>query len=271
MFGSVKGLPRFNNYQEAVEFARNTKGIRGREHIIPLKQNRRDPNSYRIEMDKHGVVSCVLYRTAVLQYFPDQLIINAYQSMTTNSFINEIAPRWLQAYMTSGQRFWVRGEGDFVAGKNDKVVIYVDENYEPIKGGVVAAKLEAIVLNKTRAAESRKKTKDVVELARVTSKIDGYWQALVDSKENIDDPTTEWLQGLLKVGFYRMWTSYRGEERHHIHGSYPKESTADLLPTLKKHLYQKQYAADECYDYVPAEYGVVPTMWRYAGGDDEVV
>lgn len=265
MFGSVKGLPRFNNYQEAVEFARNTKGIRGRDHIIPLKSNRRDPDSYRIEMDGRGVVSCWLYRTPVLQYFPNSLVVTSFCSQTTNQFINEIAPHWLKAYMKSGQKFWVRGEGEFLPNINGEVTVEVDpETYEPMKGSVKAAKLEAIVLNKTRAAESRKTCKEVVELARVTSKIDGYWQALTESKDIAPDEETAWLKGLLKNGMYRMWTSYRGVGMHHIYGSYPKNSTEDLLPILKKRLYQAQYEQDECYDYVPAEYGVVPTAWRLA-------
>lgn len=272
MFGSIKGLPRLYSFKDAVEFHNKTKGIRGRAHIVPLKSNRRDPNAYRIELEKDGggnirAVKCFLYRTPVLTYTPDRLTITAWCSMTTNQFINEIAPHWLKAYMKSGQKFWVRGEGEFLPNINGfgEVTVEVNpETYEPIHGSVKAAKLEAVVLNKTRAAESRKTCKEVVELARVTSKIDGYWQALTESKDIAPDEETAWLKGLLKNGMYRMWTSYRGVGMHHIYGSYPKNSTEDLLPTLKKHLYQAQYEQDECYDYVPAEYGVVPTAWRLA-------
>lgn len=260
MFGSIKGLPRFNNYQDAVNFYNETKPIRGRTHIIPLKLNRRDPDSYRIEMDRHGVVICWLYRTPVLTYTPNQLIINAFSSMTTNQFINEISPYWLQAYMKDGQKFMVRGEGEFLPMENGKVVINVDEKYEPVKGKVEAAELLKITLNKTRAAESRKQCKGVVELARVTSKIDGYWQALVESKDIAPDEDTAWLKGILKNGKYRVHQGYRGE-CHYFKYGYPKDSAAELLPRLKAFIYQRQYDHDECYDYSPAEYGVVPKMW----------
>ena len=266
MFGSIKGLPRFHNYQDAVEFVQTTKGIRGRTHIIPLKLNRRDPDSYRIEAETDGggnirAVHCWLYRTPVLTYTPNQLIINAFSSMTTNQFINEISPYWLQAYMKDGQKFMVRGEGEFLPMENGKVVINVDKDYEPVKGKVQAAELLKIVLNKTRAAESRKQCKGVVELARVTSKIDGYWQALVESKDIAPDEDTAWFKGILKNGSYRMQETWRGGYYHYFDGGYPKDSAAELLPRLKAFIYQRQYDHDECYDYSPAEYGVVPKMW----------
>lgn len=261
MFSSLKDLPRFYNYQDAVEFVKNTKPIRGRTHIIPLKRSRRSPDAYRVEMDAHGVVSCWLYRTPVLQYFPDRLVVTAFESMTTNQFINEIAPHWVKAYMQDGQKFHVRGEGEFLPMENGKVVINVDKDYEPVKGKVQAAELLKITLNKTRAAESRKQCKGVVELARVTSKIDGYWQALVESKDIAPDEDTAWLKGILKNGFYRMQETWRGGYYHHFDGGYPKDSAAELLPRVKAFIYQRQYDHDECYDYSPAEYGVVPKMW----------
>lgn len=266
MFGSVKGLPRFNNYQEAVEFAQNTKGIRGRDHIIPLKNNRRDPDSYRIEMDRHGVVICWLYRTPVLQYFPNSLVVTAFCSQTTNQFINEIAPYWLRAYMQSGQKFRVlHGEGEFLPCENGRVIVNVNpETYQPIKGGVKAARLNAITLNKTRAAESRKKAKGVIELARVTSKIDGYWEALAKSDERPEDNDMSWLKHMLKQGSYRAYKrSWRGDDYfdHYFAGGYPKASAAELLTRLKAKIYESLYDEDECYDYSPAEYGFVPKMW----------
>lgn len=263
MFGSIKGLPRFENYQEAVDFAQNTNGIRGRENIIPLKNTRRDPDSYRVEMDGHGVVSCYLYRTPVLQYFPDRLVVTAYPSLTTNQFINEIAPHWFRAWMQSGQKFGIAGEGEFVAHENGKVVVEVDETYMPVKGGVKAAKLNAIILNKTRATESRKACKGVVALMTTTSKIDGYWQALVESKEETDDEDMVWLRGILKSGFYRVNEGYRGHY-HYFNGGYPTETAEKLLPRVKTYLYQRQYDHDECYDYIPAEYGVIPKEYEHA-------
>lgn len=246
-YGHINYLPRIHNFKDAVELYNNTKGIRGRENIRPLKMNRRDPDTYQIEAVRlYGeivAVQCWLYNTPVLIYTPDQLRINGYCSMTTNSFIDGIAPHWLRVWKQDGQQvFSIRGEGEFLAAGSDAVVVPVDEKYMPVSGKVEAAELDMVVLNRARAAEARKSVKDVVELARVTSKVDGYWKALMDTPDadKIDDPTLRQLRGILWAHRYRIQT----------------------LDQLKQHLYQAEYDYQQCYDHTPAEYGFIPKNWE---------
>lgn len=278
MFGSVTGLPRLHNFNDAVEFYNNVKGIRGREHLKPLKSSRRDPDSYRVTADKNvdGVitsVSCWLYNTPVLVYTPDSLIVNGYASMTTNSFITNIAPYWLGAFMKNNQQvFYVRDEGQFLSDINGKVSITVNpETYSPTKGGVKAAKLTKVVLNRTRANEARKECKAVVALATLTAKIDGYWDALMKSEDIAPDEETAWLKGILKNGNYRVhkyngwrnntWCEYDG---HTGFGQWGKYSASELVKYLKRQLYEAQYRQEECFDYEPSPYGVIPKEWEKA-------
>lgn len=263
-FCSTSSLPHFHNFNDAVEFYKNVKGIRGRTHLKPLKSDRRNPDAYWITADVDGdgnirAVQCNLYRTPVLVYTPDHLIINAYDSRTTNDFINAISPRWLHAYMEGGQRFGIRGEGVFLGDLNDKLVIPVDANYQPKHGEVQAANLEAIVLNRTRASEARKTCKEVVALAVTTSKLDGYWEALRESPETPDDDTMRWLKGVLMVGNYRVSAS---KCFHYGFADIGVGSQEGLIPALKQWLYKREYVNQGCYDYIPAEYGVIPNQYR---------
>jgi hypothetical protein len=268
MFGHITDLPRLFNFKDAVERYNNTKGIRGRTHIKPLKNTRRDPDTYKItaKRDQDGeiqAIQCWLYNTPVLVYKKDMLVINAYSSMTTNQFIDSIAPHWLRANMRNNcQVFYVRDEGEFLAGSGGTVVVPVDGDYRPVKGGVVAAKLNTVVLNRTRAAASRKGCKGVVRLAEVTSKLDGYWEALTASNEISPDEDTAWLKGLLKNGGYMVRERWNGEMMYYGFGQYGTTRAEGILPALKKYLYNAQYKHDDCYDKSPAPYGVIPKEWE---------
>lgn len=241
-YGYISDLPRFDNYHEASAYYDKTKGVRGRSFIKPLKTTRRSPDNYRIEKHPDGSIECWLYRTRVVIYYPDRIVINTYNSQTTVKFIDAVAPHWLSARIRDGRmRLMVAGEGEFVG---DRVVIPVDANYKPIKGDVLAATVEQVVLNKTRAAEARKAVKDVVELARVTSKIDGYWHALKYAPNNPDDPVMLRLQTCLKIFGWRAYT----------------------FDGFKQHLYLAEYRGNDCYDFTRAPYGVIPKKWRTVCG-----
>lgn len=244
-YGQISHLPRIFSFKDAVQLYESTKGVRGRENIRPLKTNRRDPDTYKITAVRlEGeivAVQCWLYDTPVLVYKKDELRINGYNSRTTNMFIEGIAPHWLRAYQHNNQQvFNVKYEGEFLADSSNKLVVPVNETYQPIKGQVQAAKLNAVVLNRTRAIEARKSVKDVVELARVTSKVDGYWKGLIESNEEINDPVLARLRGIL-------WA-----HRYYI----------NTLDDLKQRLYKAEYDAQECYDRTPAEYGTIPKAWE---------
>ena len=268
MFGSLTDLPLFANFHEALNYYNKTKGVRGRAHIRPLKTNRRSPDAYKIDVIKDFwgtvvAVECWLYRTPVLVYWKDRLEINGFNSNTTNNFINEIAPHWLQAATQNhNQRFYIRGEGVFLAGSG-KVVVNVDDRYMPINGGVHAAKLNEVTLNKHKAAQARKSVKDVVELAKVTSKLDGYWQGLSESDEVSDDATLMRLKYVLKCGCYRALEFSYGLQ-HVFNGSGWHKYTADLIPYFKQYLYTQQYREQGCYDRTPAPYGVIPNKYEVA-------
>lgn len=276
MFGNITDLPRLFSFSDAVKKYEGTKGIRGRTHVKPLKSSRRDPDTYKItaKRDQDGeivAVQCWLYNTPVLVYWKDRLEVNGYNTQTTNKFIEGIAPHWLRAYQRSNcQVFFIRNEGEFLAGEGGKVVVPVGEDYFPMSGGVVAAKLNQVVLNRTRAATARKQCKDVVKLATLTSKIDGYWDAMVSSDEIAPNEETAWLKGLLKNGQYRR-TIRRNWHRDGTWGELPsfagfgtwgRDSQEQLLPHLKKFLYNAQYEQDGCYDKFPAEYGTIPKEWE---------
>ena len=236
-FGSITHLPRFFNYNDAVEFFNNTKPIRGRT-VIPLKMNRQNPDAYYIRKNGDNI-ECYLYRTPVLTYTPDSLIITCFNSQTTNKFINAISPHEVRAFTQGGkQRIGVRGEGVFVG---NKVVIKVNpETYQPIRGQVQANKLEEVVLNRTKASEARKSVKDVVELARVTSKLDGYWTVLRENDEPIEDITLRKLRSQLQT--WGVWGM--------------------TFEILKQKIYIMEYKNQDCYDYIPAPYGVIPKNYR---------
>lgn len=242
-YSNLNDLPRFHTFQDAVEYHKNTKGIRGRTNIIPLKLNRRDPDTYRIEAEidsggNYRSVSCYLYRTPVLIYTPDRLIVTPYCSMTTNSFIDGIAPHWLRAYMRNGQKFRVRGHGEFVAEYTGKLIVSVDGVYNPVK--VEADKLINVVLNRTRAAEARKSMKPLIDLARATSKLDGYWDNLRNCTDKIEDPLLAHLHRLLQIwGVWRL-----------------------TFDSLKQKIYIAEYDNQDCYDRAPAEYGVIPNRYE---------
>lgn len=169
-FGRVLDMPRFENYNEAKKFFDETKGIRGRLHLKPLKSSRRDPDHYRIDINPLGGIECWLYQTPVLIYYPDHLVVNTFDSRTTVGFVDDVAPRWMYSYQYQGtQIISVGGEGSFIG---TRIEVPVDKDYQPIKGQVRSAQLEKVTLNKKRAAESRKQCAEVIELARVTSKVE---------------------------------------------------------------------------------------------------
>lgn len=267
-FGYITDLPRFNTYAEALAFFNKTKGMRNREHIKPLKSSRRCPDDYRIAKRLDGGIECWLYRTPVLIYYPTHMVINTWDSRTTCSFVDNIAPSWLWAYMYKDtQIISVCGQmengvsGSFVG---PVVEVSVDSVYRPIQGGVKSSALEKIVLNKQRATESRKQCKDVIELARVTSKMDGYWNALRSSTEPIEERAMEWLKNVLTMNGYYAHERWDGSITHTGFGTWGCRTPEELLPKLKQRMYKMMYAEDGCYDYIPAEYGVVPKEWRTA-------
>lgn len=267
-FGRVLDMPRFENYNEALAYFTKTKGIRGRLHLKPLKSSRRDPDHYRIDINKDGGIECWLYQTPVLIYYPDKLVVNTFDSRTTVGFVDDVAPRWMYSYQYQGTQIIAvchqmegGASGQFIG---TRIEVAVDKDYQPIKGGVSASKLNKVVLNKTRAAQSRKQCKDVIELARVTSKIDGYWQALKENDETPEEPAMQWLKNILKIGGYYTGERWNGNTYHTGFGSWGESSAELLLPRLKQHLFKAMYKNDGCYDYVPSPYGVVPKKWRVA-------
>lgn len=268
MFASVTDLPRLFNFNDAVKKFENTKGIRGRTHVKPLKSTRRSPDSYKICAVKNGdgeiqAIQCWLYNTPVLVYWKDRLEINTYNSQTTNQFIDSIGPHWLSAYQRNNtQIIFVQREGEFLSGAGSKVIVPVDAEYQPITGEVQAAKLNKVVLNRTRAAAARTRCKGVVSLATLTAKVDGYWEALVQSNEISPDEETAWLRGLLKNGGYMVRERWNGEMMHYGFGQYGTTRVEGILPALKRWLYNAQYEHDQCYDKFAAEYGVIPKEWE---------
>ena len=274
MFAQLTDLPRLLDFNDAVEFYTNTNGIRGRENVIPLKRSRRSPDAYRISAvkDVEGnicSIECWLYRTPVLTYTPERLIIEGYCSQTTNAFINEIAPFWLGVRMQDSQQvFCVGSEGLFLSDIHGRLEIPVDANYTPIKGEVKAAQLLEVVLNRTRAAEARKECKSLIALATMTAKIDGYWEALVKSTDIAPDEETAWLKGVLKMGGYRIVDRYTfmdgtgGNRPHHYLFGQADLSATPLLQRLKSHVYNAQYNEQRCYDKTPAPYGVIPNRYE---------
>lgn len=260
MFGQVSDLPHLANYTQALKKFNETKGIRGRTHIKPLKTNRRDPDSYQIKQNPLGGIECWLYQTPVLIYYPNELVINTFDSRTTCCFVDDIAPNgiWANQYQST-MVVSIMGEGQFIGSS---IRIPMDENYLPIKGAVESYKLDQVVLNRTRAAEARKMCKDVIALAQVTSKLDGYWESLRASKEETDDENLDWLRRLLDIGGYSRRERWDGSMYHCGFGSWGERSAEDLLPRLKQRLYQRTYEQENCYDYIAAPYGVVPKNWR---------
>ena len=267
-FGRVSDMPRFENYDQALAYFTKTKGIRGRLHLKPLKSNRRDPDHYRIDVNPLGGVECWLYQTPVLIYYPDKLVVNTFDSRTTVGFVDDVAPRWLWSFIQGGTqiigvcRQMDSGAAGYFIG--NRIEVGVDKDYQPIKGGVSASKLNKVVLNKTRAAQSRKQCKDVIELARVTSKIDGYWAALKENDETPEEQAMQWLKNVLKIGGYHRHERWNGSVVHTGFGSWGEATPEALLPRMKKHLFKAMYKNDGCYDYEPSPYGVVPKEWRVA-------
>lgn len=268
-FGYVSDLPRLENYEQALTYFNQTKGVRGRTHIKPLKINRRDPDSYQIDVVKVGdaivAVQCWLYNTPVLEYYKDRIVVNTWNSRTTCGFVDSIAPYWLQAGMRQDRmRLFVRGEGQFMSDfhKNESVTIHVDNQYAPIKGGVKAGVFNEVVLNRTRAAAARKELKPIMELARATSKLDGYWLALRQTSEEIEDETMCKLRALLDANGYSVREGWNGSTVHSMGHVWGMASQEQLLPTLKKRAYLYAYRANNCYDRAPAPYGVIPKNWE---------
>lgn len=265
-FGRVLDMPRFENYNEALAYFTKTKGIRGRLHLKPLKSSRRDPDHYRIDINKDGGIECWLYQTPVLTYYPDKLVVNTFDSRTTCAFVDDIAPRWLWSFIQGGTQIIgvCHQMGSGAAGYfiGNRIEVGVDKDYRPVKGGVRSAQLEKVVLNRTRAAQARKQCAEVLELARVTSKVDGYWAALKDSDEVIEEQAMQWLKNILKIGGYYQHERWNGSVVHAGFNSWGEPSAELLLPRMKKHLYKAMYKNDGCYDYERAPYGVIPKEWR---------
>lgn len=264
-FGYVTDLPRFENYNQALAYFNKTKGMRGREHIKPLKTTRRCPDDYRIDKRQDGGIECWLYKTPVLTFYPDSIVINTFDSRTTCSFVDSIAPSWVWSNINQGtQVISVIGEGMFIGPRVEISVECVYGVYTPVKGSVKASKLEQVILNKQRATESRKQCKEVVELARVTSKIDGYWDALNSSTEPVEDEAMQWLKNVLRIGKYYQHQRWNGSISHTGFGSWGEQTAEGLLPRLKQRLYKMTYTEHDCYDYIPAPYGTLPKVWRTA-------
>jgi hypothetical protein len=96
MFGFSRnsGVPRLHNYNEALTRFNETEPIRGRkeEPLLPLG-HRRSVDSYSIRKREDGAVECVLYKTPIIVFLPDNTVeIGAGTWISTSDayFISEV-------------------------------------------------------------------------------------------------------------------------------------------------------------------------------------
>jgi hypothetical protein len=87
----IKRIALMRTYEQAVAVHNNIKPIKGRAvECRPLADRRHDQYSIRMNRDK---VECVLYRTPVLTFLPDntvEICMGGYNSVSTRAFIMEI-------------------------------------------------------------------------------------------------------------------------------------------------------------------------------------
>lgn len=85
-YATVCNIPRIHNYKDAFNKWQSTKPIRGREPEIRPLGERRDCDSYSIRKDVcTEVIECVLYKTPVVRFTPDNEVLISFGQWTSAS------------------------------------------------------------------------------------------------------------------------------------------------------------------------------------------
>ena len=130
------GLPRLDNYGEALKYWHNTKPWRGRldNDPRPLNGNRKRLTQ-TIQLRENGDVACALYETNCIIYHPDNSItFTPYASLSTNTFVNRVAPLDFTAYYMNpiGPLLKLDKDDKFYSFRDTLTFAFIDKGYKLI-------------------------------------------------------------------------------------------------------------------------------------------
>jgi len=112
MFGGLdtNGLPRIECYADALRRWERTPKIRGHAYCAPRPLGRRSQRTKWLVRHGDEAFSCRLHNTDVMTFHKDgRLVVNPWESKTTNDFFNAIVPGAVHAAFTCplGAMLWV--------------------------------------------------------------------------------------------------------------------------------------------------------------------
>lgn len=91
-YATITRVPYLRDYAQALKLYEGVKPVRGRNPELRPMGSRRDADTYSIRKNGDDV-ECVLYKTPVVTFKPDGVVViytNGYDTTSTNQFINQV-------------------------------------------------------------------------------------------------------------------------------------------------------------------------------------
>ena len=121
-YQTVKKVPTFIDYANALRWWEQTKPIRGRSVDLRPLAERRYADCYSIRKNAEGAIECVLYKTPVVTFMPDGEIHirnGGYASASTHMFIQEVVGTGVRVQGQRGKTIVRLGGHALALGSNE--------------------------------------------------------------------------------------------------------------------------------------------------------
>lgn len=147
---STHNMECVNSYAAAVRIWDAAKPWKG-EHSSWRQLDGRRMRHKRLVKQSDGGYACTLFRTAMVTYYPDRVLLDCYPSISTTAFCQCVRPTWAIPISHAGHLFWGVNDQFYVRGEEPLDFRFIDEKwtlvnqpyvfFEPIYQPEVAATL----------------------------------------------------------------------------------------------------------------------------------
>jgi hypothetical protein len=126
MFGTITDLPCLFNYEEALAHYNSIKPIRGSDNLRPICRTTNGRRKKHMQIINYGTrIACRLYKTDVLEFYPDgelHVKTNGWASNSTHQFISEILGYSVGVYSKRGKTVVTLPSGEALIDDSNPVL-----------------------------------------------------------------------------------------------------------------------------------------------------
>ena len=171
-YATITRVPYLRDYEQALKLYEGVKPLRGRNPEVRPMGNRRDADTYSIRKNGDDV-ECVLYKTPVVTFKPDGVVViynNGYDTASTNQFINQVVD--IPAQHVRGVCVLTIGGKKYPLGDKHTLTLKANGDAKSGRFDVLDAEvLKGYVLNRTKANIVRERYKPFLTYAKTMLKI----------------------------------------------------------------------------------------------------